>query len=265
MTGFLCGTIFTIPPANSPNGLGVLNIIQLLSYFSAYNDKNKEYVESVTAKLKAEGIRLEIDERNESIGKKIREAEIQKIQAEIRKNTIYAPFNGVVTNIEKEVGENADIGERVISILGEEKLEVVLQVSELDVSKLVPDSSVQISIDAIPSENFYGILKTVNSRETEIDGVPVYEAFIELASNGRIKTGMSASGIVILASKENVLAIPLYLVKKVGDKNFVKVILEDGSIKEQEVTLGLVGTDSMIEVISGLNLGDKIFSDDGKE
>src|SRR3989344_5498810 len=101
----------------------------------------------------------------------VAQAEIQKIQAEIRKNTIYAPFNGVVTNIEKEVGENADIGERVISILGEEKLEVVLQVSELDVSKLVPDSSVQISIDAIPSENFYGILKTVNSRETEIDGV----------------------------------------------------------------------------------------------
>jgi hypothetical protein len=76
---------------------------------------------------------------------------------------------------------------------------------------------------------------------------------------------MSASGIVVLATKENVLAIPSYLIKKVADKNFATVILEDGSTLEQEVTLGLVGTDSMVEIISGLNLGDKIFSENGKE
>ena len=190
----------------------------------------------------------------------VAQAEIQKIQAEIRKNTIYAPFAGIVTNIEKEVGENASAGERVISILGEKQLEVVLQVSELDVSKLVPDSPVQISIDAFPNETFSGILKTVNSRETEVDGVPVYEAFVELPSDTRIKTGMSASGIVILLSKDNVLVIPSYLIKKVGDKNFVTVVLEDGNTSEKEITLGLVGTDSMVEIISGLSEGEKLLS-----
>ena len=33
----------------------------------------------------------------------VAQAEIEKIRAEIRKNTIYAPFSGKVTNIEKEV------------------------------------------------------------------------------------------------------------------------------------------------------------------
>lgn len=191
-------------------------------------------------------------------GSSVAQAEIQKINAEIRKNTIYAPFSGKVTNIEKEVGENASVGERVISILGEDKLEVVLQVSELDVSKLVSDSSIKISIDAIPGEVFSGILKTVNGRETEVDGVPVYEAFVELEADERIKTGMSASGTIILASKDNVLAIPSYFVKKVGNSNFIEVILEDGSTMEREVTLGLLGTDSMVEITSGLNLGEKL-------
>ena len=43
------------------------------------NDKNREYVANVAAKLKERGIRIETDERNESIGKKIRDAELQKI------------------------------------------------------------------------------------------------------------------------------------------------------------------------------------------
>ncbi|KKW21342.1 MAG: Threonine-tRNA ligase [Parcubacteria group bacterium GW2011_GWA1_51_12] len=43
------------------------------------NDKNREYVAGVAAELKERGIRVETDERNESIGKKIRDAELKKI------------------------------------------------------------------------------------------------------------------------------------------------------------------------------------------
>ncbi|WP_027626870.1 threonine--tRNA ligase [Clostridium lundense] len=42
-------------------------------------DAQKDYVKEVANKLKANGIRVEIDERNEKIGYKIREAQLQKI------------------------------------------------------------------------------------------------------------------------------------------------------------------------------------------
>ncbi|MBP9839700.1 MAG: efflux RND transporter periplasmic adaptor subunit [Candidatus Pacebacteria bacterium] len=186
------------------------------------------------------------------------QAEVDKIRSEIRKNTIYAPFTGKVTNIEKEVGENASLGERIISILGEDTLEVELQVPELDVSKISPDGEVRITVDALPGEEFTGVLKTINSRETEIDGVPVYEAFVTLNPDPRIKTGMSANGIIVLDFKKDVVIIPSYMVQKVGDKNYVQVVKEDGSKEEREVTLGLVGTDKMVEVVAGLNAGEKI-------
>ncbi len=193
-------------------------------------------------------------------GSSVAQAEIQKINAEIRKNTIYAPFSGIVTNIEKEVGENASTGETIISILGEEQLEVVLQVSELDVSKLIPGMSIKVNLDAFPGEDFYGTLKTVNSKETTIDGVPVYEAFVELSSSERIKTGMSASGSVVLDKRENVLVIPSYFVKKVDGKDVVDIVDEKGKTTEKQVTLGLLGSDNMVEVLSGLTEGDKIMS-----
>jgi threonyl-tRNA synthetase len=43
------------------------------------SDKTNEYAKDVAKKIKEAGIRVELDERNESIGKKIRENEIQKI------------------------------------------------------------------------------------------------------------------------------------------------------------------------------------------
>lgn len=43
------------------------------------NDKNQSYIDEVSKKLKEAGLRLEADERNESIGKKIRDAELEKV------------------------------------------------------------------------------------------------------------------------------------------------------------------------------------------
>lgn len=215
-----------------------------LSNLNSYNEAKNDYDKAV---------------KNEGVDS-VAQAEIQKINAEIRKNTIYAPFKGVVTNIEKEVGENASTGERVISILGEDKLEVVLEVSELDVSRLTPGASIKITLDAFSGEDFSGILKTINSRETEIDGVPVYEAFVELEPDPRIKTGMSANGTIVLVTKNDVLAIPNYFIKKIDNRNIVEVVDERGNITEREVVEGLLGTDSMVEIISGLNEGEKIIS-----
>lgn len=228
-----------------------------LTNYNAYNEAKKNRDLNVqNAEFKYKKLLTEGNGASSAVA----EAEVQKINAEIRKNTIYAPFGGKVTNIEIEPGENASVGERVISILGESQLEIVLQVSELDVSRLVSGTTVSLKLDALPGEEFIGTLQTINSRDTEIDGVPVYEAFVEVKPDPRIKTGMTATGTIVLAEKPQVLAIPNYFVKKVGEKSIVQVISAKGKTAEREVTLGLVGTDSMVEVISGLTEGEQIIA-----
>ncbi len=233
-----------------PNKSGSAYLANYNAYIEAKNDRDIKIKNAQVAydKLLAE----------EGSGDSVAQAEIEKINAEIKKNTIYAPFSGLVTNIEKEVGENASIGERVISILGEEHLQVVLQVSELDVSKLVVGSNVKITLDALPNEEFVGILKNVNSRETTIEGVPVYEAFVELSPDSRIRTGMSASGHIVLNFKNDVLTIPNYYVEKVGEQNIVKILGDDARTTDRVVELGILGSDSQVEILSGLTEGEKI-------
>lgn len=60
------------------------------------SDKFNDYADKVAGRLKESGIRVELDDRNESIGKKIREAELQKI-----------PYLAVVGAKEKEAGAAA--------------------------------------------------------------------------------------------------------------------------------------------------------------
>ena len=56
-------------------------------------DAHKDYANEVKAKLEDVGIRVEVDERNEKIGYKIREAQLQKI-----------PYMLVLGDKEKEAG-----------------------------------------------------------------------------------------------------------------------------------------------------------------
>ncbi len=233
-----------------PNKSGSAYLANYNAYIEAQNDRD--------IKIKNAQVALDKLLAEEGSGDSIAQAGIEKINAEIKKNTIYAPFSGLVTNIEKEVGENASVGERIISILGEEHLEVVLQVSELDVSKLVVGSEVKITLDALPNEEFVGVLKNVNSRETTIEGVPVYEAFVELNPDSRIRTGMSASGHIVLNSKNDVLTIPNYYVEKVGEQNIVKILGDDARTTDRVVELGILGSDSQVEILSGLTEGEKI-------
>ncbi|OGI63639.1 hypothetical protein A2914_01650 [Candidatus Nomurabacteria bacterium RIFCSPLOWO2_01_FULL_41_21] len=241
---------------NIPNKSGASYLANYNAYIEAKGDRD----------IKIKNAQVSYDKllAQEGSGDSVALAEIEKIKAEIRKNTIYAPFSGKVTNIEKEIGENISSGERMLSVLGEERFEVVLQVSELDVSKLTLDSEVKIILDAIPGETFYGILRSVNSKETEVDGVPVYEAFVELAPDPRIKTGMSARGEIVLAERLGVIAIPAYLIQKEGDINFVKIAGTNGDssgdMTKVEITTGITGSDSMVEITSGLSEGDKVFA-----
>ncbi len=231
-----------------------------LTNLNAYNEAKENKDRAIkSAETKYDKL---LSEGNDGSGSAIVQAEIQKINAEIRKNTIYAPFSGIVTNIEKEVGENASVGERIISVLGEDKLQVVLKASELDVSKLIPDMPIQITFDSLPGEQFEGILKTVNSRDTSIDGIPTYEAFVELPADLRIKTGMSATGKAVIYSKNSVLAVPSYLIKKSENEGegIVSVISPKGKTEDRKVTLGITGTDSLVEIISGLNEGEKLIA-----
>jgi threonyl-tRNA synthetase len=92
------------------------------------SDKFVEYAKEVGQTLKKQGIRIQVDERNEKIGKKIREAELMKI-----------PYMLVVG--EKEMQENSvglrlqgkgDAGMMTVAAFGEKVRQEILERKSMD-------------------------------------------------------------------------------------------------------------------------------------
>jgi len=111
---------------------------------------------------------------------------------------------------------------------------------------------------AFPDQSFAGKVLSIDPAEKIVDGVVYYEIVITFESVPEgIKPGMTADLTIKTALKENVLTVPEDAILEKDGKTVVET-LEDGLVKEKEVTVGLKGTGDMVEIISGLEGGEKV-------
>ena len=71
-----------------------------------------------------------------------------------------------------------------------------------------------------------------------------------------VKSGMTANIDILTDKRENVIFIPS---RAITDSK-VKILLENGMIEQREIKTGLKSYDAKIEVVSGLNEGEKVIT-----
>ncbi len=128
-------------------------------------------------------------------------------------------------------------------------------VSEANVASLQLGQSIDYTFDALgPDKHFQGKVLTINPASTIISGVVNYKVTGNLDNIPNIKPGMTANMTILVAKKDNVLAIPSTAVINKNNKQYVKVI-DDSKKKtyhEVQVQTGLPADGGLIEVVSGL-------------
>jgi len=133
-------------------------------------------------------------------------------------------------------------------------------ISETDISKVNLGDPVEVTLDAFPEEKWLGQIVEIEPGKTVIEGVVYYrvKALFE-GMHEKVKSGMSADVTIETVRKENVLYVPQRAVSSRDNKKFIKI--PDGkNVKEVEVVTGFKGSNSEIEIISGLSEGDKIIT-----
>ena len=198
----------------------------------------------------------------ESLRIDVRQAEldIEDTQIAINHRTIRSPINGVVTEINAEVGETISQNEPVISLISSSEYEIEANLPEADIAKIKVGALSEVTLDAYGNDViFAAVVVSVNPAETLLDGVATYKTTFEfLESDSRIKSGMTADIIVKGERKENVLAVPgRSIISRDGIK-YVEVQNIDGTIVEKIVKTGLRGSDGNVEITEGLLNGDKV-------
>ncbi|MGC9603495.1 MAG: efflux RND transporter periplasmic adaptor subunit [Minisyncoccia bacterium] len=188
------------------------------------------------------------------------QAGIEDIKAQLAKTAIYAPISGVVTVQNAKVGEIAPAGTVMVSIISASNFEVEANVPEADIAKVKVGDDAAVTLDAYGSDVIFDTkVSSVDPAETMVEGIATYKTKFQFTKmDDRVKSGMTANITVFTAKRENVLVIPQRLVMTKDGKSSVMVDLGNGRSEERTVEAGLKGVDGNVEIVSGLNEGDKV-------
>ncbi len=187
-------------------------------------------------------------------------SQVDLIQAQINQTILRSPVAGVVTDVVPKVGEVTSAGETVVSVMGNNSLEVEAYVAESDVAKLKIGDGVSMTFDAFPSENFSGHVISINPAQTIINGVANYKIKVDFDKmDPRFKSGLTANLTIETQRKDNVLVIPQFAIIQNDQGTFVTKVT-NGKDEQVPVTLGIQDQNGNAEVLSGLQEGDQILN-----
>jgi multidrug resistance efflux pump len=186
-------------------------------------------------------------------------ANVQKIQAELSKNSIRTPFSGVLTKIDTELGEIVGTTDSVVSIISDKAFQIETFVPEVNIKDLKIGDTAKIRLDAFGNnETLDAKVITIEPAQTVRDGVATYKTKFEFnQKDERIRSGMTANVVITTENRSDaILLTPTSIYKKDGF-DYVKVLVGE-TVVEKQITLGNFDSVGNREIISGLSVGEKV-------
>jgi RND family efflux transporter MFP subunit len=182
-------------------------------------------------------------------------AEIQHIQDSIAKKVILAPFSGFIVKEHTEVGQWVDKGGPIVTLADLSIIEILVEVPERYVPKLVLGGSAQVKVDALNPEKFTGkIVSIIPVGDSASRTFPVKVAIDN--TDNHIKGGMLCRVSLSTGKPSSVLAVPKDAVVNMGQSHLVYVV-QEGVAKPLPVLLGNA-SDSMIEIKGAIEPGMQV-------
>lgn len=187
-------------------------------------------------------------------------ASVEDILAEIEKTVVYSPISGVVASVDIKSGEMVSPNSTPISIISDNDFEIEANIAEADIAKISIGDSADVTLDAYgDSVLFKAVVADIDPAETVIEGVPTYKTTFNILPNAKsVKSGMTANIDILTDRKADVIAIPARAVKTVDGKKIVKILKNENTTEEREVETGLRGSDGRIEILKGIEEGEKV-------
>lgn len=179
-------------------------------------------------------------------------------------DTITAPFSGYISDLyitpNSPVTGTADIVQSIGFIkLKDMKPTAVVNLTEIDVTKVRLGQKTTMLLDAFPDKTFSGLITAINTNGSVLSGVTTYPVTITFdTQEENIYPNMEISATIINKTKNDVLTLPISSIINQNGQNLVRVL------NKNKVTLVPVitgdSTDTQTEIISGINEGDTIIT-----
>lgn len=184
-------------------------------------------------------------------------------QRQLGEATITAPFDGVVAMVLAEEGDiipsPSMAPTAIIQMINPDYLELVIEVDEIDIPLVELGQVAAVSVDALPDNEYKGIVTAVYPVPMEVGGVVLYQVKMGLdtSKNSGIKVGMSASADIVAEKHENVLMVPSRAITRNDQGQTIVKVIVGNQAQERVVVVGL--DDGLrAEIVSGVSEGETL-------
>ncbi len=206
------------------------------------------------------GVSLEITQIEVSVSKKVSKGDLlfSYVNQFGQSTRVKAIASGVVRSV--DTAEGLRTSGQVVTI-GSNKPIVSVFASEYDADLL--DLSQKASIELVDiNAVFEGAVISIGQVANSVSGIKQYEVLVEVKTiPAGARFGMSATAVIEVERADEVLAVPMSAL--IGEAPEVQVLRDDSGgasvVETVTVKLGLRG-DSLVEVTSGLKVGDKVIT-----
>ncbi len=196
-------------------------------------------------------------------------ARMEAVAYEIDNSTLRAPISGFIVKKHVDVGDWVHAGEPVADLVDLDPVFAAGPVGERKIARLRTGLPTTVTLDAFPGEVFAGEVAHIIPRaDTRSRSFPVK---VRLSNaRGRLKAGMLARVVVIVASGEPSVLVPKDAVVRRGPDQLVFVV-SNGQAKAVKVDTGR-GYRALLEIAGGdlkpgqqvVTLGNEVLRDGAK-
>ncbi len=172
-----------------------------------------------------------------------------------------APFDGVVTAKQVDVGTLASPGMPLLTVEDTRRFRLEASVDEGDIRWVALGASAPVTVDAIGTEMQAKVVQIVPAAD------PASRSFIvklELPPDARLRSGLFGR-VRFVRGRRDAIIVPRTALLNRGQLQGVYVVGADGQVTLRYVTLGKPsGAD--VELLSGVNAGERLVaSTDGRD
>jgi len=182
-------------------------------------------------------------------------ADLQAAEIQLAKSVVKAPFDGIVDELPREIGEFVDVGTALLRLIQVDPINAAIPVPETDIRFFRVGSKVALSVEALPGEVFEGeIFRVATSADTltRTFGVEISIANPE----GILKPGMTVRARFVRQQFENAITAPLFSIISMENQRFV-VVEEAGEAHLRPIQVGRIIGDR-VHVTQGLSAGEHL-------
>lgn len=185
--------------------------------------------------------------------------DLQKALQDLDAAQMVAPITGVVLTLDAAPGTKVSSGTVVAALADPGRLELTVQVAEVDIPRIESGRPVDVVIDAFPDETFAGEISRIDPFNKTQSGVVSYPVTIRLLENAldAVLPGMTAVAALRSESVEDRWLVPTAAIQELSGETVVTVVRGQESFPLAVAPEGLHGEWTIVRSV-GLQDGDEV-------